>query len=42
VVGKRKETYKIVRNKKKTYIKNVIESIEEDRKHKAQEKCIKQ
>jgi Glu-tRNA(Gln) amidotransferase subunit E-like FAD-binding protein len=30
---KRKETHKIIRNKKKTYMKNVIESIE-DQKHK--------
>jgi len=30
---KRKETHKIIRNKKKTYMKNVIESIEEDQKH---------
>ena len=30
---KRKEAHKIIRNKKKTYVKNVIESIEEDQKH---------
>ena len=30
---KRKEAHKIVRNQKKTYMKNVIESIEEDQKH---------
>ena len=30
---KRKEAHKIIRNKKKTYMKNVIESIEEDQKH---------
>jgi len=30
---KRKEVYKIIRNKKKTSMKNVIESIEEDQKH---------
>ena len=30
---KRKEARKIIRNEKKTYMKNVIESIEEDRKH---------
>jgi len=30
---KRKEAHKIIRNKKKTYTKNVIESIEEDQKH---------
>ena len=30
---KRNEAYKIIRNKKKTYMKNVIESIEEDQKH---------
>jgi hypothetical protein len=29
---KRKESHKIIRNKKKTYMKNVIESIE-DQKH---------
>jgi len=28
-----KEAHKIIRNKKKTYMKNVIESIEEDQKH---------
>jgi hypothetical protein len=31
---KRKEAHKIIRNRKKLYIKNVIESIEEDQKHK--------
>ena len=30
---KRKEAHKIIRNKKKTYMKNVIESIEEDQKN---------
>ena len=30
---KRKEDHKIIRNKKKTYMKHVIESIEEDQKH---------
>jgi len=30
---KRKEAHKIIRNKKKTYMKNIIESIEEDQKH---------
>jgi hypothetical protein len=30
---KRKEAHKIIRNKKKTYMKNVIEPIEEDQKH---------
>ena len=30
---KRKEAHKIIRNKKKVYMKNVIESIEEDQKH---------
>ena len=30
---KRKEAHKIIRNKKKTYVKNVIESIEEGQKH---------
>ena len=30
---KRKEAHKIIRNKKKLYIKNVIESIGEDQKH---------
>jgi len=30
---KRKEAHKIIRNKKKTYIKNVTESIEEDQKN---------
>ena len=30
---KRKETHKIFRNKKKTYMKIIIESIEEDQKH---------
>ena len=29
----RKEAHEIIRNKKKTYMKNVIESIEEDQKH---------
>jgi len=29
----RKEAHKIIRNKKKTYMKNVIESIEENLKH---------
>jgi hypothetical protein len=30
---KRKDAHKIIRNKRKVYIKNVIESIEEDQKH---------
>ena len=30
---KRKEAHKAIRNKKKVYMKNVIESIEEDKKH---------
>ena len=30
---KRKKGHKIIRNKEKTYIKNVLESIEEDQKH---------
>jgi len=30
---KRKEAHKLIRNKKKLYIRNVIESIEEDQKH---------
>jgi 3-methyladenine DNA glycosylase AlkC len=30
---KRKEVNKVIRNKKKAYIKNVIESILEDQKH---------
>jgi hypothetical protein len=30
---KRKETNKLIRNKKNLYIKNVIESIEENQKH---------
>jgi len=30
---KRTEAHKIIRNKKKLYIKNVIESTEEDQKH---------
>ena len=30
---KSKEAHKIIRNKEKTYMKNVIESIEEDQKH---------
>ena len=30
---KRKEAHKIIRNKKKTYMKNVIDSTEEDQKH---------
>jgi len=30
---KRKEAHKIIRNKKKTYTKNVTESVEEDQKH---------
>jgi len=31
--NKRKEAHKIIRNKKKTYLKNVTESTEEDQKH---------
>jgi len=38
---KRKEAHKIIRNKKKTYKKNVLESTEEDQKHNTR-KCIKQ
>jgi len=38
---KRKEAHKIITNKKKTYMKNVIESIE-DQKHNNTRKCIKQ
>ena len=30
---KRKEAHKIIRNKKKTYMKNVIELVEEFQKH---------
>jgi len=30
---KRKEAHKIIRDKKKTYMKNAIESIEEDQNH---------
>jgi len=30
---KRKEAHKIIRNKKKTHMKNVIDSVEEDQKH---------
>ena len=30
---KRKEAHKIIRNKKKVYTKNEIESVEEDQKH---------
>ena len=30
---KRKEAHKIIRNKEKTYMKNVTESIEDDQKH---------
>ena len=30
---KRKEAHKVIRNKKKVYMKNVTESIEEDKKH---------
>jgi len=40
--NKRKEAHKIIRNKKKTYVKKVIESIEEDQNIITQEKCIKQ
>ena len=32
-VQKRKEAHKIIRNKKKLHIKNVIEPIEEDQKY---------
>jgi hypothetical protein len=31
--SKRKEAHKIIMNQKKLYMKNVIESIEEDQKH---------
>jgi len=30
---KRKEAHRMIRNKKKTYVKSVIESVEEDQKH---------
>jgi predicted glycosyl hydrolase (DUF1957 family) len=30
---KRKDAHKVIRNKKKVYMKNVIESIEEDKKN---------
>jgi len=33
VADKREEAHRIIRNKKKTYMKNVIESIEEDQKY---------
>ena len=33
-IHKREEAHKIIRNKKKVYIKSVIESIEEDHKDK--------
>jgi len=39
---KRKEAHKIIKNKKKTYMKNVTESIEDDQKHNKTRKCIKQ
>ena len=39
---KRKEANKIIKNKKKTYMKNVTESIEDDQKHNKTRKCIKQ
>ena len=32
-IHKRKEAHKIIRNKRKLYIKNVTESIEEDKKN---------
>jgi hypothetical protein len=35
---KEKKAQKIIRNKKKIYIKNVIESTEEDKKHKNERK----
>jgi len=38
---KRKESHKIIRNKKKTYMENVIESIEEDQKHNNTRKMYK-
>ena len=38
----RKEAHKIIRNKKKLYIKNVIESIKEDQKHNNTGKFITQ
>jgi hypothetical protein len=37
-----KEAHKIIRNKKKLYIKNVIESIEEDQNRNNTGKCITQ
>jgi len=39
---KRKEAHKTIRNNKMLYIKNVIESIEEDQYIITQRKCIKQ
>jgi len=33
VSPQKKRSSKIIRNKKKTYVKNVIESVEEDQKH---------
>jgi hypothetical protein len=38
----RKKAYKIIRNKKKIYIKNVTESIKEDQKHNNTGKFITQ
>jgi len=39
---KRKEAQKIIRNEKKLYIKNVIESIEDDQNKVTHGKCTKQ
>ena len=41
-VHKRRDAHKLIRNKKKFYIKNVIQSIEEDQKDNNTRKCIKQ
>jgi len=35
---KRKEAHKIIRNKEKVCVKNVIESIDEDQKHNTRKK----
>jgi hypothetical protein len=39
--NKRKEAHKVIRNKKKVYMKTVIESIEEDQKHSKTRKVYK-
>ena len=39
---KKKEAHKMIRKKKKTYMINVIESVEEHQKHNNTRKCIKQ